>query len=192
MDWRDCAINACAKAMSTRESLINWRLRWASTRLTVCTSGDGIPSGPREQGNSSAARRELSRHVSITAGADTITDREWQRGRHPVPDDMLLAPRTDNLERGHDRQRVRVLPAFMYGISLVFHRGSPLPLATAINRRIRRTRSHSLPAARRSDRRREQRACRMFFEALEVTLYAKSLPASRMYPTSLDIIDFLR
>src|SRR5262245_61774692 len=137
MDWRDCAINACAKAMSTRESLINWRLRWASARLPVCASGDGIPSGPRAQSNASAARRELSRHVSITAGADTITDREWQRGRHPVPDDMLLAPRTDSLERSHDRRRVRVMPSFLHGISLVFHGDAPSLRATAIETRHR-------------------------------------------------------
>jgi len=31
MDWRDCAINSLAVAMSTRESWTNWRLRWMST-----------------------------------------------------------------------------------------------------------------------------------------------------------------
>jgi hypothetical protein len=35
MDWRACAMKAWAEAMRARESLINWRLRWNSTRLTV-------------------------------------------------------------------------------------------------------------------------------------------------------------
>src|SRR5262249_16730296 len=58
----------------------------------------------------------------------------------------------------------------------------------AINRRIRRTRSNSLPSARRNDRRREGCACRMFFDALggyiirEVASGLKDVPIkSRRY-----------
>jgi hypothetical protein len=93
------------------------------------------------RGSPSAERRALSRHGCITASADTIANRECHRSRHPVPDDMLLAPRTDDLESGQDRRRVRGLPSFMHGISLVFHRCSPSPRATDS-----RTRQRSRPA----------------------------------------------
>ena len=39
------------------------------------------------------------RHIAITAWADTVADRKAGRGRHPVPAERLLAPRTDDLER---------------------------------------------------------------------------------------------
>jgi hypothetical protein len=50
MAWRDCAMSALAEAMSARESLTNWRLRWGSTRLTVRAGGGGMPSDPWEEG----------------------------------------------------------------------------------------------------------------------------------------------
>src|SRR6516225_370060 len=40
-------------------------------------------------------------HVSITAHADTVADRKSCRGLHPLPTERLLAPRTDDLQRGH-------------------------------------------------------------------------------------------
>src|SRR5215468_8320749 len=74
-------------------------------------------------------RRELPRDVSVTAAADTIADREWRRCLHPVPDDMLLAPGTDDLETGHGSPRV--LPSFRHCRSLLSHRCAPSLMATA-------------------------------------------------------------
>src|SRR5262249_7539327 len=74
-------------------------------------------------GSPNTERRALPRDGCITAAADTIADREWRRGLHPVPDDMLLAPGTDDLETGHGSPRV--LPSFMPWRSLLSHRCTP-------------------------------------------------------------------
>src|SRR5262245_26410976 len=134
--------------MSARESLINWRLRWTSTRLTMSAGEGDMPSGPLEEAwlsqrlrhtcsgtvrspgasTPGGERRELARHDGITAATDTIADRERQRGLHPVPDDMLLAPGTDDLERGKDRACLPTRLGFIRRMRLVVHRCSPVPM----------------------------------------------------------------
>src|SRR5215813_980543 len=100
MDWRERASRPCAEAMRARESRINWRLRWTSTRLTVNAGAGDMPSGPLEEdwlyprlrhtcsitvrspgaSTPGGEQLELPRHGGITAAADTIADRERQRG----------------------------------------------------------------------------------------------------------------
>src|SRR5215831_10961313 len=169
--------------MRARESLINWRLRWTSTRLTVSAGEGDMPSGPLEEawlyqrlrrtcsgtvcspGASapSGEQLELPRHGGITAAADTIADRERQRGLHPVPDDMLLAPGTDDLERGKDRACLSVRLGFIRRMCLIVHRWSPVPMVNdstipprsrpcSPGHRILRTLAHCLLSARRSAR----------------------------------------
>jgi hypothetical protein len=79
-------------------------------------------------GSTSSERLKLPRDVGITPGADTIADRERHRGLHPVPDDMLLAPGTDDLERGHASMWVGVQPSFRHRIRFLSHRCSPSPI----------------------------------------------------------------
>jgi hypothetical protein len=100
-----------------------WHARRADAR-----SGRSLCPQAR-QGRIRGQRLELPRHGGITVGADTIAALEWHRGLHPVPDDMLLAPGTDDLEQGHVRTRTHVLPSLMSRISLVSHHCSPSSLA---------------------------------------------------------------
>lgn len=87
-------------------------------------------SMPARRGSTSGERFEPPRRVGITAGADTIADLERQRGLHPVHDDRLLAPGTDDLETGNSSTRTRGPPSFRHRISLVSHRCPPSPMAT--------------------------------------------------------------
>src|SRR4029450_10586871 len=87
MDWRDCAINALAAAMSTRESLINTRLRWCAPRLTMSAVGEVMPSDPREERGAPSPtaarlflRRPLTRALSRRACRRTL----WTVTRHAV------------------------------------------------------------------------------------------------------------
>src|SRR5215471_8659047 len=176
--------------MRTWESLINWRLRWTSTRLIVSAGEGDMLSGPLEEdwlsqrlrhtcsgtvrspgaSTPGGERLELPRHDGITAAADTIADRERHRGLHLVPDDMLLAPGTDDLERGKDSACGPAWLGFIRRMRLVVHRCSPIPLVNASTtpprshlgstgpRRLR-TLANCLLAERRSARRRERDVC---------------------------------
>src|SRR5262245_60771378 len=81
---------------------------------------------------------------------------------------MLLAPGTDDLERGKDRACVPARLGFIHCLRLVVHRGSPVPRINdstipprsrlcSTGHRRRRTLAHCLLAERRSARRGEKR-----------------------------------
>jgi hypothetical protein len=154
-------------------------------------------------GRTSSEKRKLPRHVCITADADTIADRERQRGRHPVPDDMLLAPGTDNLERGSDCLYVHARLGFMRRISLMFHYSFPSPMAidSKTPQRSRPAQLSSdtacalkLPARGEEERsaHREKHIFRMFLGSTWLAVYARSRLASRMYTSSPDVVELLR
>jgi hypothetical protein len=82
------------------------------------------------RGSTSDERCEPPRHVCITADADTIADRERHRGLHQVPDDMLLAPGTDDLERGKGVTRAFKLAWLTLHKLSLFHHRSPSPMAS--------------------------------------------------------------
>jgi hypothetical protein len=68
---------------------------------------------------------DLSRHLCITAGADTVARRERFRGLHALPADVLLAPGTDDQEIGKGITRVRALHGFTLPKRLLSHSLSP-------------------------------------------------------------------
>src|SRR5437868_273530 len=78
--------------------------------------------------STSGERCEPPRHGCITTGADTIADLKRHRGLCLVPADRLLAPGTDDLERGNDSTCVHVPRGCRRRVSLVFHRCSPSPI----------------------------------------------------------------
>jgi hypothetical protein len=91
---------------------------------------DSVTPGTQARlGSPRGQRHQRPRHIGITAGTDTIADRERHRGLHPVPHDRLLAPGTDDLERRDDRRRVHAWLGCMRRMSLVFHRCAPSPRA---------------------------------------------------------------
>ena len=54
-----------------------------------------------------------SRHLCITAGADPVARLERRRGLYTLSAHRLLAPGTDDLERGKGVKRARTLHGFM-------------------------------------------------------------------------------
>jgi len=235
-DWRDCAINAWAETRRARESRINWRLRWTSTRLTVSAGRGGMPSGPPEKDCShnvwGPRARATADHPCAVPLSGTVTrhagrarqPRRWAT-RTPVPrrhnsgrryyswsgTAAGAPPGARRYAAGttHRRPGEQTWPQTRGGAAIVHVRPQPcVPpwfsfasghrqhdpttiLPSAIHRRIRRTRSNFLHAARQSHRRREERACRMFFDALgdyiicEVVSGLKDVPIkSRNYSVS--------
>jgi len=128
---------SCRQILVRNEAL-HHRLQHACScdvrSLVLCHAGRADARSGRSQGTqsrrgrTSGARGEPPRHVCITVGADTIADLKRYRRLHPVPDDMLLAPGTDDLEQGNGS--TRVLPSCRYGIRLLSHHRSPSLMAT--------------------------------------------------------------
>jgi hypothetical protein len=80
-------------------------------------------------------RRGANRRRGVPADADRIADRKSHQGLHPVPVERLLAPSTDDLQRGHDR-----IPAPLYGLRrspLLAYQGFSFHTAMGISQLIR-------------------------------------------------------
>src|SRR5262249_22991994 len=88
------------------------------------------------------------RHVCITAGAATIADLERHRGLHLMPAERLLAPRTDDLQRGQVVTRLCALPWFMRRTSPWFHRCSPAGCTSSSGHALRRRKDSWADSAR--------------------------------------------
>src|SRR5215831_7982861 len=106
----------------------------------VCGHGRAAPRSPiacttRRVWRRGLRRREgphpqLSQHLHQTGGADTIARLERQRGLHPVPAERLLAPSTDNLERGTGHRHALALPGYMLYPIALSHSRAPSRMAS--------------------------------------------------------------